>query len=44
MRDSIRRLLMAAFAVAFVATMITAPVMACDGKGDSEAPSAPSGK
>lgn len=44
MRDSIRRLMMAALAVAFVATMVAAPVMACDGKGDSEAQSAPSGK
>ena len=44
MRDSLRRLLMAAFAVAFVASLVAAPVMACDGKGDSEAPASSSGK
>jgi hypothetical protein len=44
MRDSIRRLVMAALAVAFVATMVSAPVMACDGKAASDAQSASSGK
>ncbi|HSP96661.1 MAG TPA: hypothetical protein VL049_05390 [Candidatus Dormibacteraeota bacterium] len=44
MRHSIRRLVMAALACAFVATVAAAPVMACDGQADSDAPSAPSGK
>ena len=44
MRHSIRRLMMAALACAFVATVAAAPVLACDGQADSDAPSAPSGK
>lgn len=43
MRHSIRRLMMAALALAFVATVV-APVMACDGKADADTQSAPSGK
>jgi len=43
MRDSIRRLVLAAFAVALVATAV-APVMACDGKADSDAQASSSGK
>ena len=43
MRQSIRRLVMAVLACAFVATVV-APVMACDGKGDADAPSTSSGK
>jgi hypothetical protein len=44
MRHSIRRLLLAALACAFVATAVAAPVMACDGNGDSKAESSTSGK
>lgn len=44
MRHSIRRLVMAALACAFVATVLAAPVLACDGKADSDAQSATSGK
>lgn len=44
MRDSIRRLMMALVACAFVATVVAAPVMACDGMTDSDTQSAPSGK
>lgn len=43
MRDSIRRFVLAALAVAFVATTV-APVIACDGKADSEAQASSSGK
>lgn len=44
MRHSIRRLVMAVLACAFVATAVAAPVMACDGKADNNAESATSGK
>lgn len=44
MDRSIRRLVMAALACAFVATVVAAPVMACDGKADSNAQSSTSGK
>jgi hypothetical protein len=44
MRHSIRRLVMAALACAFVATVVAAPVLACDGMADNDTQSAPSGK
>lgn len=44
MRYSIRRLVIAVLACAFVATVVSAPVMACDGKADSSAESSATGK
>ena len=44
MRHSIRRLVLAALACAFLASAVAAPVLACDGKGNSEAESATNGK
>jgi hypothetical protein len=40
MRHSIRRLILAGLACAFLATAVTAPVLACDGKANSDAQSA----
>ncbi|MFN8643689.1 MAG: hypothetical protein U0802_19265 [Candidatus Binatia bacterium] len=44
MRDSIRRVVTAVLALAFVASLAAAPARACDGSSDSDAQSAPSGK
>lgn len=44
MRHSFRRLVMAALACALVASVVAAPVLACDGQADSDVQSAPSGK
>ena len=44
MRHSIRRLILTALACAFLATAVAAPVMACDGKANSDAQSSTSGK